>query len=154
MIAYHVDMVPLLQMETLPLAEFKWPAIMALVSGELAINPRRLDMNGFVCSILLFPSHPIPTLFSWYPLKVVFHFPLNKNGCAQKAHKPEFLIPMRTPCETVSFIWFLRRHQTKSNDMKNMTWQHHLYYYFSHILNCILKTIPFVAKISLLLFCC
>ena len=115
-------------------------------------NPRWPGVHGLLCSIFAgsFSSQPTPCL--WYPLTPAFRFPVNKNWCTPKWYKPELLTPRRTPPKTVSFILFPLQHETKSNGMKNMTWQHHLYYNFSQKMNFILKTMPFMAK-RLAYFC-
>lgn len=98
------------------------------------------------------PPIPFPPRVYDSPLPVTLHLAVNKNWGTQKWYKPELLTPMRISPETLSFSLFLRQHETKSNGMKNMTWQHHLYYNFSHIMNFSPKTMPFTAK-RLAYFC-
>lgn len=111
-----------------------------------------LALTALFVPVLLVPSHLIPTPFLWYLLKVVFYFPVNKICCSQKWYKPEFLTPVRILSEAVSFILFLLWHKTKNNSMKNMTWQHHLYYRFSHIWISSLKQYLLWQKLAY--FCC
>lgn len=101
----------------------------------------------------LFPFVSFPFLFYDTPLRWYSIFQWRKPDVLRMS-KPEFLTPMRTASKTISYIFFPLQHKTKSNGMKNVTWQDHLYYNFPHIMNFIPKTIPFMAKFSLLLFYC
>lgn len=121
--------------------------------GELELKPKT-TWHEYLVPFLFVPFHVIPSSFFMIPpLKWFYIFQWRKPDVLRMS-KPEFLTPVRTASKTISFIFFLLQHKTKSNGMKNMTWQRHLYYNFPHIMKFIPKTIPFMAKFSLLLFYC
>ena len=91
--------------------------------GELELKPKTTLSNFSV-----FPFISFPVLFYDTPLRWFSIFQWRKPEVLRTS-KPEFLTPVRTASKTISFIFFfLLQHKTKSNGMKNMTWQHHLYY--------------------------